>query len=290
MWWCSQMGIAQPPGDDILYGRASTLDGPFVAGPQGAKPILSGSWTGFDSRHTCDPSVIKVHGMYYMYYTGSNNDENKGNAIGLATSVDGIVWQRAGGAGPIVTQAGDAKRANAYGVGQPSAAYVAGWYYLMFTDTTGAASGPNGAGQFVLRSRDPAFGHDVQALGQAGFGDVQNAVQPRQRSVADAFSADLEYSDVLGAFALAHQTKAGTTITFWDPDFTRNPFSEVTVGGRWQEGPGLVRSAWGHAPVDAADRCGRVPFDLVRATSNSRAPTDLRHYGVDLVGPDLCRR
>src|SRR2546428_67393 len=60
MWWCSQLGIANPPGDDILYAESYSLDGPF-AGPDGRRgtPIFSGSGTGFDAMHVCDPSAIK---------------------------------------------------------------------------------------------------------------------------------------------------------------------------------------------------------------------------------------
>ena len=34
MWWCSQLGIAEPGGDDILLAESGSLDGGFV-GPDG---------------------------------------------------------------------------------------------------------------------------------------------------------------------------------------------------------------------------------------------------------------
>ena len=136
------------------------MDGPF-AGPdgRGGTPVFSGSSAGFDAVHTCDPSVIKVGGTYYMYYTGAAGDHAHGNAIGLATSTDGRVWTRANGGRPLVTAARNVKRDNTYGAGQPSAVYLAGYFYLMFTDTTGQATGHNGAGQFVLRSTGPGVHH-----------------------------------------------------------------------------------------------------------------------------------
>src|SRR6266498_2800682 len=135
-----------PPGDDILLAESASMDGPF-AGPDGSggTPIFSGSFTGFDAVHTCDPSVLKVGGTYYMYYTGAAGDHAHGNAIGLATSPDGRVWTRANGGRPLVTSAGNVNRGNTYGAGQPSAIYVGGYFYLMFTDTTGKATGHNGA-------------------------------------------------------------------------------------------------------------------------------------------------
>jgi hypothetical protein len=289
MWWCSQLPGVGQPGDDVVYAEAANPDGPFAApdGRPGA-PVFHGAGGGFDAVHTCDPSVIAVGGMYYLYYTGAAGDHGHGNAIGVAVSRDGITWTRSAGGQPIVLPSGEVARDNAYGAGQPSALYLDGWYYLMFTDTTGKAAGWNGAGQFVLRARDPVFSTDRQALTDSGFVPVSGATWPRARSIVDAFSADWMWVDALDAFAVAHETAEGTTLTFWDRDFTRNPYRPVVVGGAWREGPGLVRRADGHAPVPAEDPCGRVPVDLVRATRDGAGPTDLAHFGIDLRGLSGC--
>jgi hypothetical protein len=95
--------------------------------------------------------------------------------------------------------------------------------------------------------------------------------------------------DSLAAFAVAHETGNGTTITFWDIDFRSNPYEPVLVPGNWREGPGLVRRPDGHAVVSIADPCGTVAIDLVRATKQGRfGPSDLRHYGLSLGGFDAC--
>jgi hypothetical protein len=291
MWWCSQYGSAPPPGDDVLYAEAASPDGPFT-GPGGgvAKPVLSGNPGQFDGMHTCDPSVLRVGGTYYVYYTGAAGDHALGNSIGVATSTDGITWTRANGGRPILLPAHDVHRDNSYGAGQPAVVFLNGWFYLMFTDTTGRAAGWNGAGQFLVRARDPAFGGGVEALGPRGFTPVDSTAAPRTTSVVDAFSADLMWVDALNAFAIAHETDAGTTITFWNEGFTAHPYRPVVLPGPWQEGPGLVRRPDGHAPAAERDPCGRVPLDVVRATviGSARAPTDLRHFGVDIVGVDAC--
>ncbi|WP_199433168.1 beta-xylosidase [Qaidamihabitans albus] len=290
MWWCSQYGSARPPGDDILHAEADSPGGPFTGRGGGAPgAVLSGEPGGFDGVHTCDPSVIRVDGTYYMYYTGARGDHAVGNAIGLATSSDGLSWHRAGD-GPIVTPAQDTRRDNSYGAGQPAAVYLDGWFYLMFTDTTGGAAGWNGAGQFLLRAKDPAFGAGVEALGPDGFAPVSGTAGPRTSSLVDAFSADLMWVAALDAFAIAHQTDGGTTITFWNRDFSATPYRPVVIPGRWQEGPGLLRRPQGHAPVDPLDPCGRVPLDVVHATviGSAKAPTDLRHFGIDVHGLDAC--
>ncbi|RZQ65618.1 beta-xylosidase [Amycolatopsis suaedae] len=291
MWWCSQYPGAAPPGDDILYGEAAGLDGPFRA-PGGAPPraVLSGAPGGFDGVHTCDPSVLRVGGTYYLYYTGAAGDHALGNSIGLATSTDGLTWTRANGGRPILNPAHDVHRDNTYGAGQPAAVFLDGWFYLMFTDTTGKAAGWNGAGQFIVRSRDPAFAGGIETVGPDGFLQVQNTQAPRTRSLVDAFSADLMWVDALAAFAIAHETQHGTTLTFWDREFRTNPYLPALIPGPWQEGPGLLRQPDGHAPVSATDPCGRVPLDVVRATviGEAGAPTNLRHFGIDLKGIDGC--
>lgn len=291
VWWCSQYPSSPPPGDDLLYGESASLDGPFT-GPGGTAPraVLSGNPGHFDGQHTCDPSVVRVGSTYYLYYTGAAGDHALGNSIGLATSSDGLTWTRADGGNPIVGPASDVHRDNTYGAGQPAVVYVDGWFYLMFTDTTGRAAGWNGAGQFLVRSKDPAFATGVQALGDNGFTPVPSTATPRTRSIVDAFSADLMWVDALNAFAIAHETVDGTTITFYNRDFTSTPYRPVIIPGPWEEGPGLARGPDGHAPVSVADPCGRVPVDLLRATviGPADAPTDLRHFGLDITGVSGC--
>ncbi|EWC62690.1 hypothetical protein UO65_2042 [Actinokineospora spheciospongiae] len=288
MWWCSQLGTAAPPGDDVLLAESERPWGPY-SGPDGSPgtAVFSGSSTGFDGMHTCDPSVIKVGGTYYLYYTGAAGHHANGNAIGLATSPDGRVWTRANGGAPIVTASHDVLRDNVYGTGQPAATHVNGWFYLMFTDTTGRGAGWNGAGQFVLRARDPAFGTDVELLGEDGFHRTMGTAD-RSRSVVDAFSADLMWVPALGAFAIAHETADGTSLTFWDREFRRKPYTSVVIPGPWKEGPGLIRTPEGHALPSLDDPCDRVPVDLVRATVDAAAPTALKYFGADLTGTTAC--
>lgn len=290
MWWCSQLPGAARPGDQILYATAASEDGPF-AGPDGAPAdmVFGNSAGGFDSLHTCDPSVIDVAGTYYLYYTGTANPQGNDNAIGMATSTDGVHWTRANGGAPIVSASGDVQRPNAYGAGQPSALYVDGWYYLMFTDTTGASADSQGNGQFVLRSTDPAFGHNVQALGDNGFTPVAKATSRRTRMVSDTATSDWMWVDALNAFAIASDDQGGTTITFWDKDFTRHPYQQFTIPGAQWEGPGLVRTAEGHAPASTTNPCGEVPFDVIRATSDAAGPTGLAHFGLDVDGLQACQ-
>jgi hypothetical protein len=290
MWWCSQLPGAVRPGDQILYATATSVNGPFTApNRQPGEPVFTNSPSGFDRLHTCDPSVIDVDGVYYLYYTGTFDPRGGHNAIGLATSTDGVHWARANKGAPIVSAAGDVTRGNGYGAGQPSAVYLNGMFYLMFTDTTGAAADRGGGGQFVLRSPDPTFQRDVQALGQNGFTAVTGPNGARTRSVSDTTTSDWMWVDALQAFAIAADNPGGTTITFWDADFTYHPYQPVTIRGPQSEGPGLVRTADGHAPVDTADPCGTVPVGVIRPTGLAGGPDGLQHFGVDVDGLHACR-
>jgi hypothetical protein len=290
MWWCSQLGTAKPAGDDILLAESRSMNGPFAdSRSRRAVASFSGRGSGFDAMHTCDPSVIRVAGLYYMYYTGAANDHEHGNAIGLATSHDGRTWTRVNDGKPLITSARHVSNGNTYGSGQPSALYLGGLFYLMFTDTTGDGTGHNGAGQFVLRSPDATFSRDVEALGPDGFERVPDT-SARKRVIVDAFSADWMWDDSLAAFAVAHETREGTTITFWDFDFHDNPYAPVVLPGSWREGPGLIRRPDGHAVVSTANPCGSAPIDVVRATRQGRfGPSDLKHFGIDLGGFDACQ-
>ncbi|GAA2802666.1 beta-xylosidase [Saccharopolyspora taberi] len=287
-WWCSQLPGVGPAGDDILHASSPDLGAPFTADAAPAVPVFSGQPGGFDAMHTCDPSVLRVGGRYYLYYTGAAGDHAHGNAIGVASSDDGLAWRRESGGRPVVTSSHQVVRPNVYGAGQPSAVFLDGWFYLMFTDTTAAGAGWNGAGQFVLRARDAEFSDRVQALTATGFEPVGRDPVDRARSVVDAFSADWMWVDALDAFAIAHQTAEGTTITFWDREFTRHPYYPLIIPGAWQEGPGLARDPSGHAPVSTSDPCGTVPVDVLRATALNPAPTDIRRFGIDIVDVRAC--
>ena len=110
----------------------------------------------------------------------------------------------------------------------------------------------------------------------------------RSRSVVDAFSADLMWVPALDAFAIAHETADGTTLTFWDREFRRHPYTSVAIPGPWKEGPGLIRTPEGHALPSLDDPCHRVPVDLVRATADTAAPTNLKFFGTDLTNTTAC--
>ena len=59
-----------------------------------SNPILSVSANAWDSIYVQDPEVKKINNLYYMWYGGADRYDNYGQQTGLATSVDGINWQK----------------------------------------------------------------------------------------------------------------------------------------------------------------------------------------------------
>jgi hypothetical protein len=107
MWWCG--GVA---GDHILYAEADRLDGPWHARGSHVSGTFddvfqpTGDHTDFDGTHTCDPSVVRVHGTYYMYYGGyPSTADGDTTRIGVASSEDGLRWARMNDGRPIVVPA-----------------------------------------------------------------------------------------------------------------------------------------------------------------------------------------
>lgn len=292
MWWCGQDPAGHVPGDDILYAESSSLDGPFHARGSSAphQIVFEGTGNGsFDNEHTCDPSVVRVKGTYYMYYGALRYDTDPlGTTIGVASSPDGIHWTRLNNGQEIITPAKQQNTGNNYGAGQPSAIYLDGLFYLIFTDTTGAGALGNGAGQFAWRSPDPTFQSRVEVFTASGW-QAKTDTNSRSFSVANAFSADWQYSDALRAFIIAHDNAPGqTTLTFLDPaNLARQKYSQVNIPGSWTEGPGIASRPDKHSVVSKTNDCGRIPVDVVRSTTTF-PPKQLAHIGLDLLSGSSC--
>lgn len=110
MWWGSNNN-----GHDGIYHSYFTSSG--WATPQ---LVMQSSSSGWDSYHTCDPSVIKgsfsynnTNYQYAMYYTGTYDPAGRDSHIGVAFSNDGLSWVRY--SGPVVGPQGNA--AGSYGAG-----------------------------------------------------------------------------------------------------------------------------------------------------------------------------
>jgi hypothetical protein len=286
MWWCGSR--PNYPGDYIFYAEASNINGPWTSPgsnvPNSFLPVLAPLRDGkFDSEHTCDPTVVRSGGTYFMYYggTGYNSPATATTAIGVASSTDGINWTRLNNGDPILMThpSRHALGTNRpYGTGQPSVVVMNGWFYMIHTDHLGLASNPgNGAGQYVLRSMDPLFGIGVQAMTGGGWraiadrqpGTAESQFRYESRtsySTIEAFSVDWTYSDMMGGFVVAHHHGGNETyLDVWNNlDWGNQKVSPVPlwVPGQSADGPGIVRRPDGHAMASTV--CGETPVDLIR--------------------------
>ncbi|MEB3360055.1 MAG: hypothetical protein VKK04_25240 [Synechococcales bacterium] len=281
LWWCG--GIA---GDFILYAEAESLDGPWSDPIPVFRP--TGNPAHFDGLHTCDPSVVRAAGRYYMYY-GGLAAETPGNAtqIGVAQSRDGLTWTRLNGGRPILIPHGDADASpNPYGAGQPSVTYVDGLFYLIYTDTTGQNSATNGAGQYVLRSPDPTFQTELEELTASGF--VPRAAPTditTEFRLLDAFSVDWQYSPVLNAFLVVkHNVANQTDLVVFDRSLLGPPLATATLpNSPWSEGPGIVSRPDRHA-LASLDDPTTIPIDVLRSvqTGEGVSSWEIVRVGMDL--------
>jgi hypothetical protein len=291
MWWCGSTGVG---GDKILYAEATAMNGPWSSPVAVFQP--TGNSANFDGVHTCDPSVIRVRGTYYLYYGGWNdisypNPGAKIGEIGVATSTDGLNWTRLNGGQSIVRPArniGDpnfASLPNKYGAGQPSITYLNGLFYLVYTDTTGYGGNQStGQGVYVLRSSDPTFQSGVEELVGAGAFAVRTPANHTSYPLITTFAVDWQFVDMTGSFAVAESrgNSVGTNITriyLYDQNLTAVQ-SQLDVPGDWHSGPGLVSRPDKHAVPST--QCGIVPFDVFKATGPADPlQWELAHAGVD---------
>jgi hypothetical protein len=290
MWWCG--GIA---GDHILYAEASSLDGPWHAHgsttPNSYDDVFgpTGVVGDFDGAHTCDPSVVRVDGTYYMFYGGLGKDGTPNNTtrIGVAQSPDGFGWTRPNSGKPIIDPAQSlAGKPNTYGAGQPSAFFKDGQFYLAFTDTSAAGANPgNGAGQFVLRSKDATFQNGVEELSATGFVPEPPASK-REYKFTEAFSPDWTYAPAIDMYLMVVHGGGGTEeVRFFDSAFQK--LDSVTFDFDWHEGPGIAKRPDGQ--LDPTSACDRISIDVMRAVGADDVNSwDLAHSGIDVATGTTC--
>ncbi len=150
VWWCGYDATDPGNGDAIFYAEDSG------SGWSAPRMVLTKSPTGWDSTHTCDPSVVKgsfsyngASYTYAMYYSGT--DQCCANTrIGVAFSNDGTTWVK-DAANPIISPAGGTT--TGYGAGMPTAYRedgTASSVYLAYWDSTVGSNGTN----YVVHSTD----------------------------------------------------------------------------------------------------------------------------------------
>lgn len=312
MWYCGSVSTAQNVGgDNIMYTESTNLASGWSTPISVFKgqQYTGGSGTAFDGKNTCDPTVVRVNGVYYMYYGGSYDSPNILNLTGVAQSNNGTTWTRLNGGNPLAVLApiDPAKTFGQgfYGVGQPSVVYLDGWFYLHFNDdTAGSTTASKG---YLIRSMDPTFPNNAQTEAllvvnnQVGFYPVTMRTTTNRYVTYNVANGDFMYHPGLNRFTITLSGIVGEqNVLFYKKDFLP-PGSDYTVPanilgftdvpGAWREGPAIVRSPFGHAAFYGlnyhASQCV-VPLDVIRSITNDTAnPNDATKWDLSWSGMNV---
>lgn len=276
MYWCGTETRAGIKSDYILHAQAASPEGPWHSAvdktPGSYDVVFSPSLKSgtFDRIHVCDPTVMKTSEGYYLYYGGLSGHENSRTtltAIGVAKGSTPLGFTRLNDGRPVIQAAQNGStwvaRKLFYGAGQPSVTYRAPYYYLIYTDTTAQGSNPgNGAGQYVVRSRSPAFDGTVEELSSSGWVERANTTAlVADRSVLEAFSVDIAFDSQSDSFVIAQQVEGPlrTRLNFAAADWRIK--GTTALPHVWQDGAAILAAANRVMPL--RPRCGSLAIHLL---------------------------
>lgn len=156
------------------------------------------------ANHVNDPSVVKVGHTYYLYYTRAGKDVV--DEIALATSEDGIHWERQG----VVLKPGEPDAWDGLLVGRPSVLHDGGTFRMWFDGrkdlplgapaenvpksphsrrSIGYATSKDGL-HWTRHPHNPVFGHDAGGVDVERFGQHLVMVYESRDGTKAATSAD----------------------------------------------------------------------------------------------------
>ncbi len=141
MWWCSNENLV--PGDFISYATSTN----------GLDWQDHGQVLGHEGWFTCDPSVIKINNLFYLYTTEADvYDPANINNIYLYISSDGTNWTKQNNGQPVLSCPNP--NCHCYCVGQPSVLYKDSQFIMYFTDTSQNAPACPGNAVYIAYSND----------------------------------------------------------------------------------------------------------------------------------------
>lgn len=183
MWWCRHSGY-----DSIWYAESGDLKN-WHSLKKLMAPETNTTWI---KLHVGKPTVLKLGGRYIMYFEAPatlNGYKEFDNNVFMATSDDGLKWSvYDGGTGepyPVIRMTDSQMQASwnqsqlsggsgygYYGIGQPSALYRDGVYYLYCTYSLEA-----GDRMYLFTSTDGVhFDGGTEVFTRAGCGVKYNAL------------------------------------------------------------------------------------------------------------------
>lgn len=132
LYWCSLQ--EDGTGDAIMH--ATSKDGLVWINVQRVltPTPFSEETAGQADGHVCDPSVVKVGGTYYLYYTAASLS-GQNNQIFLSRSSDGVLWTKYPNNASPQPVIRNTAQSGQYGIGQSVVFYKDGKFWHYYTDT-----------------------------------------------------------------------------------------------------------------------------------------------------------
>eukprot|EP01119_Soliformovum_irregulare_P013733 TRINITY_DN3686_c0_g1_i1.p1 TRINITY_DN3686_c0_g1~~TRINITY_DN3686_c0_g1_i1.p1 ORF type:complete len:387 (-),score=86.86 TRINITY_DN3686_c0_g1_i1:163-1323(-) len=234
-FYCSP-GSGDPNGAWDYIRMTTSTDGQNWTPPV----VALSPQTPYETNSVCDPSVIKFHGVYFLYHTCINSNANPpdgytNNRICLAVA-DSITGPYHPHPTPIIQDLNCPKDPNtAYCVGQPSAVAVNDTVYLFYTNQYPGDGGPNGGLVLLSVSQDgvnfkPANGRQNPSYPQRCV-DVKYDLRHNQFIMVQG--------DVGGPNITWSVSEDGLHFAKYDTDFRINTNPNLPSGGT-NNNPGIA--------------------------------------------------
>ncbi len=185
------------------------------------------------ANHVNDPSVVKVDGKYFMYYTRAAVDVS--DDIVLATSNDGVHWKQEG----VVLEPGKPGAWDSLLVGRPSVLFEDGQFRMWYDGRKDLPLGAPATGV-------PKSASSTRAVGYAESSDGLQWTR-REKPVYEHDAGGVHVARLKSGYAMVYEGHAGTQLAT-SPD-----------GIAWTN-----KGVWVPASGNEIDRFGHVtPFLLV---------------------------
>jgi hypothetical protein len=119
------VGCQEQNAGSWYLGLASSTDGGVWTKHASSPALSKGSPGSWDDTYVIGSHIAVKNGIYYMFYAGNGG---AGNEVGLATSQDGVHWEKSGG-NPVIRN--DAMGVNTSTIGPVGVEVVDGEFYMV---------------------------------------------------------------------------------------------------------------------------------------------------------------
>lgn len=150
-----------------------------------------------DANHVNDPSVVKVDGQYWMYYTRATQDIR--DEIAVVTSLDGVHWTNP----QVVLRPSQSPHWDSLLVGRPSVLYDEGRFRMWYD---GRKDLPEGA----PAKNVPTSPRSVRAVGYAESNDGVTWIKHQSNPVFGVDAGGIHVNRIGNGYLMVYESREGT--------------------------------------------------------------------------------